>query len=171
MEAAKLLKIIGDYERISDHAGNIVESAEELQQKDLSLSADAQSEIHVLISAVEEIVDITLHAFEEDNTISAQSVEPLEQVVDDLKEKLRTNHIARLQQEQCSIEVGFVWSDLLTNLERVSDHCSNIAGCVMDMRLGNLNLHETLKDAMSDSSFIQQYKSYSLKYNLQANVL
>lgn len=171
MEAAKLLKIIGDYERISDHAVNIVESAEELHQKDLSLSSEAKSEICVLISAVEEIVDLTLRSFVDNNYISAQSVEPLEQVIDDLKEMLRTNHIARLQQEQCSIEVGFVWSDLLTNLERVSDHCSNIAGCVMDMRLGNLNLHETLKDAMSDSSFIQQYKSYSLKYNLQANVL
>ena len=167
IEAAKLLKIIGDYERISDHAVNIVESAEELREKKLELSKDARREIEVLISAVKEITDISLSAFLSNDTASAELVEPLEQVIDNLKEKLRTNHIRRLQQEQCSIEAGFVWSDLLTDLERVSDHCSNIAGCIIDMNMGNLNIHETLKVAKSGSDvFSEHYALYSDKYKL-----
>ena len=167
MEAAKLLKIIGDYERISDHAVNLVEAAEELREKDLTLSSEAKGEIEVLIAAVTEILDLYLAAFQKDDLAVAVSVEPLEQVIDNLKEKLRTNHIFRLQQEQCSIEVGFVWSDLLTNLERVSDHCSNIAGCVLDMSMGNLNLHETLQKAKSDKeTFTKQYALYSERYRL-----
>ena len=167
IEAAKLLKIIGDYERISDHAVNLMQSSEELHEKELSLSPDAYTEIEVLISAVEEIVNLTLKSFVENDCQTGQLVEPLEQVIDDLKDRLRTNHIVRLQQEQCSIEVGFIWSDILTNLERVSDHCSNIAGCVIDAHFGNLNLHETLRYARrSDSDFSDNYKRYSEKYKL-----
>lgn len=172
MEAAKLLKIIGDYERISDHAVNLLESAEEMREKELTLSDAATEEIKVLASAVKEIVDITLASFIHNDIPSAEMVEPLEQVIDHLKEKLRTNHILRLQQEQCSIEVGFVWSDLLTNLERVSDHCSNIAGCMIDMSMGNLNLHETLNATKADKNrFSKQYATYDEKYSLPSETV
>ena len=166
-EAAKLLKIIGDFERIADHAVNIVASSEELLQKELALSGEAAAELNVLTRAVGEILDLSLKAFLEEDLTAAARVEPLEQVIDGLKESLRTAHILRLQKEKCSIGAGFVWSDLLTNLERVADHCSNIAGCVLDMAQGNLNLHESLRAARDDrKEYLDRYASYSKKYTL-----
>ena len=166
-EAAKLLKVIGDFERIGDHAVGIIASAEEMSRKELTLSAEARAELNVLADAVEEIMDLALEAFLTDDFRAAGLVEPLEQVIDELKESLRTAHILRLQREQCSIEAGFVWSDLLTCLERVSDHCSNIAGCVTDMHEGNLHLHESLR-AMKNNreEFDQRYDAFRLKYAL-----
>ena len=166
-EAAKLLKVIGDFERIGDHAVGIVASAEELSRKELTLSAEASAELHVLADAVEEIMDLALEAFLTDDFRAAGLVEPLEQVIDELKESLRTAHILRLQRERCSIEAGFVWSDLLTCLERVSDHCSNIAGCVTDMHEGNLHLHESLR-AMKNNreDFEERYDNFRRKYAL-----
>ena len=167
-EAARLLKIIGDFERIADHAVNLVHSSEELQQKKMELSAPALAELKVLTNAVSEILSLSLDAFLKDDLQSAVMVEPLEQVIDGLKEQLRTNHILRLQKEQCSIEAGFVWSDLLTNLERVSDHCSNIAGCVMDMHEGKLNLHESLRAVKEDrEKFAERFEQYQKKYAVQ----
>ena len=169
-EAAKLLKIIGDFERIADHAVNIVASSEELLQKELALSGEAAAELNVLTRAVGEILDLSLKAFLEDDLTAAARVEPLEQVIDGLKESLRTAHILRLQKEKCSIGAGFVWSDLLTNLERVADHCSNIAGCVLDMAQGNLNLHESLRAARDDrKEYLARYASYSKKYTLPSS--
>ena len=166
-EAAKLLKIIGDFERIADHAVGIIHSAEELTGKDMELSGSAKKELHVLSSAVSEILDLSLTAFLKEDLRSAGLVEPLEQVIDDLKEQLRTNHILRLQKEKCSIAAGFVWSDLLTDLERVSDHCSNIAGCVTDMSTGNLNLHKTLRAMKEDrEEYADRYEGYRRKYAL-----
>ena len=166
-EAAKLLKIIGDFERIADHAVNIVASSEELLQKELALSGEAAAELNVLTRAVGEILDLSLKAFLEEDLTAAARVEPLEQVIDGLKESLRTAHILRLQKEKCRIGAGFVWSDLLTNLERVADHCSNIAGCVLDMAQGNLNLHESLRAARDDrKEYLDRYASYSKKYTL-----
>ena len=168
-EAAKLLKIIGDFERISDHAVNLVQSAEELTSKEMSLSAQASKELEVLTGAVNEILDLSLEAFLHNDLRPAGLVEPLEQVIDELKEQLRTAHILRLQQEKCSIEAGFIWSDLLTDLERVSDHCSNIAGCVMDMHEGNLNLHESVRALKEDrEKFSDRYMVYRKKYQLEA---
>ena len=168
-EAAKLLKIIGDFERISDHAVNLVQSAEELTSKEMSLSAQANKELEVLTGAVSEILDLSLDAFLHNDLRPAGLVEPLEQVIDELKEQLRTAHILRLQQEKCSIEAGFIWSDLLTDLERVSDHCSNIAGCVMDMHEGNLNLHESIRALKEDrEKFSDRYLVYRKKYQLEA---
>ena len=167
-EAAKLLKIIGDFERISDHAVNLVQSAEELTSKEMSLSAQASKELKVLTGAVSEILDLSLDAFLHNDLRPAGLVEPLEQVIDELKEQLRTAHILRLQQEKCSIEAGFIWSDLLTDLERVSDHCSNIAGCVMDMHDGNLNLHESLRAMKEDrEKFSDRYLVYRKKYSVE----
>ena len=167
-EAAMLLKALNDFERIGDHALNLVESAEELNEKSLSLSDAAKHEISVLIRAVSEIVELSFEAFRTNDLQKAYLVEPLEQVIDDLKEKLRIHHILRLQQGACSIETGFVWSDLLNALERVGDHCSNIAGCVVDMAHHDMNTHEALRSArVENEHFSQQYKDYAKKFSLK----
>ena len=166
-EATELLKTIGDFERISDHAVNILSSAEEMEQKGLTFSGSALNELAILTSAIREILSLSLKSLSSQDVALAQQVEPLEQVIDTLKEQMRTRHILRMQQGHCSIEAGFVLSDLLTDLERTSDHCSNIAGCVIDARAHNLNLHETLRQAKTaDGSFQQTYESYVEKYQL-----
>ena len=166
-EAAMLLKAIGDLERVGDHALNLVEAAEELNQKDLRFTDAAKAELSVLISAVEEIVEMSISAFWHNDLEKAYQVEPLEQVIDDLKEALRVRHIQRLQQGSCSIETGFIWSDLLNGLERTGDHCSNIAGCVIDRAHHDMNTHEALRSArIENQNFAQQYKAYANKYRL-----
>ena len=166
-EATELLKSIGDWERVSDHAVNVLESAEELREKGLAFSGSAQSELATLSDAVREILTLAQTSFIQQDVSSALQVEPLEQVIDALKEKMRTRHILRMQQGQCSIEAGFVWSDLLTDLERTSDHCSNIAGCVIDAAQHNLNLHETLHAIRhSDENFQRRFRSYLEAYSL-----
>ena len=166
-EAAKLLKIIGDFERIADHAVNILESAEEMRKKKLAFSAAADAELAVITSAVREILDLSLTAFLDNDMEAASMVEPLEQVIDGLKEKMRTRHIFRLQQGGCSMETGFIWSDLLTDLERTADHCSNIAGCIMDLRNQSMNLHESLRNMrQEDPQFRDRYAVYVEKYPL-----
>ena len=168
-EAAELLKAIGDFERISDHAVNVLESAEELRDKELSFSDAARRELSVLTAAVDHILTMSLDAFRDKSVPLARQVEPLEEVIDKLKEQMRTRHILRMQQGQCSIEAGFVLSDLLTDLERTSDHCSNIAGCVIDAAQHNLNLHETLRAAHSDThAFRSEFQRYVAKYALPA---
>ena len=167
-EAAMLLKALNDFERIGDHALNLVESAEEFRSKSLVLTDAAKHELSVLIQAVEDIVSLSFRAFRNDDLEMARRVEPLEQVIDDLKEKLRIHHILRLQQGSCSIESGFVWSDLLTALERVGDHCSNIAGCVIDLHNHDLNTHEALRSArMENEDFGDAYRAYAQKYSLK----
>ncbi len=166
-EAAKLLKVIGDFERISDHAVNLVESAEEIKAKELEFTQAAKRELSVIISAVSEVLDLTQEAFERDDAVLALRVEPLEQVIDDLKETLRTGHILRLQQGECSSVAGFVWSDILTNLERTSDHCSNVAGCIIDMSHHELHLHESQREFRNTSEdYRQNYLRYRNKYAL-----
>ena len=166
-EATELLKTIGDFERISDHAVNVLESAEELRTKGLTFSKTAQRELDVLSKAVRDILTLALRAFREKDMDAAGQVEPLEQVIDDLKEQMRTRHILRLQQGQCSIETGFVWCDLLTDLERTSDHCSNIAGCVIDAAQHDLNLHETLCSVRhSDGTYRQRLDACAEVYRL-----
>lgn len=167
-EAAKLLKMIGDFERISDHAVNILESGEEMKEKGLQFTDDAIFELQVIIGAINEILDLSLTAFLSDDLEAASGVEPLEQVIDRLKEQMRTRHIFRMQQGLCSIDMGFIWSDLLTNLERTADHCSNIAGCVIDMAHHNMNIHESLRNVRNDSrDFQQKYKEYTSKYSFE----
>ena len=166
-QVSKLLHIIGDFERISDHAVNVVESAEEMRSKGLHFSPQAKQELNVLTSAVGEIMDLSLDAFLKDDPDLAVKVEPLEQVVDTLKEQLRNRHILRLQRGECTIELGFVWSDLLTDLERVADHCSNIAGCVIEMAHGSLDVHEYLDYIKGGSiAFQRAYNAYARKYAL-----
>ena len=166
-ESAKLLHLIGDFERISDHAVNLVESAEEIANKNLNFSEEARKELALLVGAVNETMDLALKAFLENDAKAAALVEPLEEVVDTLKEQLRARHIRRLQQGSCSIEVGFVWSDVLTNLERVADHCSNIAGCVIEMAHASFDLHEHLHAVREeDPTFAALYQGYANKYAL-----
>lgn len=166
-EAAKLLKIIGDFERIADHGVNLLDSAEEMKEKGVSFTESAESEFQVFSSAVYEILDLSLMAFLNDDLKSAYRVEPLEQVIDGLKESLRTRHILRLQQGDCSIDAGFIWSDLLTNLERTSDHCSNIAGGIIDFAHNNMNIHESLRNFRNDSEgFRTHFKAYQEKFRL-----
>jgi len=163
--ASMLLKAIGDFERISDHAVNILESVEEMREKNIVFSDNAKVEMDSLSAATIEIVRLSYSAFVENNDEQANLVEPLEQVIDRMKELLRTRHIDRLRVGDCGIEAGFVWSDLITNMERVSDHCSNIAGCVMDTKEQNMNLHESLKLLRSDSEFYREkYTEYTKKY-------
>ena len=166
-EATELLKTIGDFERISDHAVNVLESAEELREKGLAFSGTAQEEYGVLAGAVREILHLAINAFAAGDSAAAAQVEPLEEVIDKLKEQMRTRHILRMQRGACSIEAGFVWSDLLTDLERISDHCSNIAGCVLDAAQHNLNLHEAPRTVRrEDADFRTRLAADAEKYRL-----
>lgn len=165
-EVTELLKLIGDFERIGDHAVNVIESAEELHEKQLEFSRSAKYELSVMSSAVCEVLDLAVKAFADNDAQAAKAVEPLEQVVDDLKNELRTRHILRMKKGECSIEAGFVWSDLLTDLERASDHCSNIALCVLDMKKHTLSAHETQHEREDVPEFSDQYRRYSEKYAL-----
>lgn len=166
-QAAMLLKVIGDFERISDHARNIMESGEELKRKELAFSKQAQAELETLTNAVLEIMQLSLKAFTDNDVSLAVKVECLEEVIDDLKDKMRSNHTVRLQKGTCNLEIGFVWSDLLTNLERTSDHCSNIAGSVVDLQHHDLNTHQALRTIRrSGEQFDELYNDYSQKYQL-----
>ena len=164
-EAAKLLHLIGDLERVSDHAVGVLKAVEELRGKEISFSEPAQQELKVMFSAVEETMTMTAEAYVNNDTESAMRVEALKQVVDMLKNQLRSQHISRMQKGHCSIEAGFVWSDLLTNLGRAVDHCSNIAGCVIEMSNSRLDLHDysrVLRE--SNQEYADACRSYAEKY-------
>lgn len=170
-EAAGLLKMIGDFERIGDHAVNLLESAEELRDKGLAFSKQAEAELSVMYGAVSESLALAVAAFAGNDVDVAAKVEPLEQVVDNLKELLRMRHILRLQKGECSINTGFVLADVLTNLERVSDHCSNIAACVIDMAQSNMNMHETIRATRSGSAeYDKMYGDYASRFALPESV-
>lgn len=167
--AAEYLRIIGDFERIADHSVNILESAEEMQQKGIAFSAAALQEYATMAGAVREVTALAYDSFVSGDVQAARQVEPLEQVIDDLKEEMRTRHIRRMQQGSCGIEAGFIWSDLLTNLERVSDYCSNIACCMIEGADHNLHRHEVLQSIRgSGEIFDREYSSYRQKYALTA---
>ena len=166
-EVSKLLKVIGDFERISDHSINILESAEELKEKDMQFTPDAVKELEVLCGAVSEILTLSYMAFINDDLKSARDVEPLEQVIDGLKAKLRDGHIKRLKTGTCSIEAGFVWADLITNLERTADHCSNIAACVIDASENNMNVHQSVRAMkINNVDFNSKFSYYAEKYSI-----
>ena len=168
-KSTELLKLIGDFERISDHSVDLVESVEELRDKGLSFSDAGKKEMAVLTSAVGEILEMSYAAFMDNDAEKAKNVEPLEQIIDNLKETLRTRHMFRLQSGDCSIETGFVWSDLLTCFERTSDHCSNIAACVIDVNEGNMSVHESIRAIKNNSQdFRAKYEEYKNKYSLEA---
>ena len=167
MEVSKLLHLIGDFERISDHSVNVIASAEEIHTKNLELSDDVKSEISIISGAVSEILDLALASFRDEDMVSATKVEPLEQVVDTLKDRIRSNHITRLQSGDSTIELGFVLTDLITDFERVSDHCSNIAGCMLEMTNHNMAVHEYLHNFRhSGKVFDEYYDQFRGKYTI-----
>lgn len=166
-EAAKYLRLIGDFERIADHAIHLLDVTEEMREKKIFFSDDATAELSVLTDGVREITSLALRAFTENDLTAARRVEPLEQVIDDLKEKMRIRHITRLQQSRCSIETGFIWNDMLTDLARTADHCSNIAVCVIETMQDNLNLHRSLRAFReNDPDFKSAFAVYLRKYAL-----
>ena len=166
-EVSKLLKAIGDLERISDHSVNILESAEELKGKGIRFSQSAKQEMQVLCDALTEILELTVDALRHNDWEAASAIEPLEQVIDHLKGVLRDRHIARLQQGQCSVEAGFIWADLLTDMERASDHCSNIAVSIIDAHDHNMNAHQSLRSLKEGNpAFFEKLDDYSRKYAL-----
>lgn len=167
-KVTQLLKVIGDFERISDHAVNVLESVEELREKGIEFSSGASEEIAVLCSATTEILDLTEKAFVNNDVVTAFNVEPLEQVIDHLRTVLRNNHITRLKSGACTVETGFVWSDLITDFERVSDHCSNIAISIIDVSEHTMNAHEVSKGIRKNNAdYSDKYKEYSQKYSIE----
>ena len=167
VKATEYLKLIGDYERIADHAVNILESAEEIASKNVAFSEDAVAEYRTICAAVTEILNLSFSAFSNEDIEAARKTEPLEEVIDTLKEDLRTRHFLRLQRGECSVAAGFVWADILTNLERVSDHCSNISGCVLDSAGNTMNIHENQRALKnSDEEYKQEYNFFQHKYRL-----
>ncbi len=167
-EISRLLYTIGDFERIGDHAVNLLKAAREMNEKGLSFSDTAKEDIGVLAKAVEEILDISVKAFEEDNVLLAEHVEPFEQVIDGLGSEIKSRHIQRLQEGNCTIELGFILSDVLTNCERVSDHCSNIAVCIIQIRKEQYNTHGYLNERKQAKAeeFVRDFESYAEKYTL-----
>ena len=163
---SRLLKVIGDYERIADHSVNLLESAEELAEKGIEFSPEARHEIETMCAASREILLLSKAAFVDNDLVAAYKIEPLEQVIDDLKEHLRNQHILRLKDGTCTVEAGFIWADILTDLERVADHCSNIAACVIDTAHNNMNLHESVREIKQGADFEELYTYYSSKYAL-----
>lgn len=171
-EVSRLLHCIGDFERIGDHAINILNSAKEMHEKKIHFSEKAKQEVEIVISAITEVLETTVTAFSNNDVKLAETVEPLEQVIDKLSDKLKTRHIQRLQNGECTIEMGFVLSDLLNNLERVSDHCSNIAVCIIQIKMESFETHEYLHEIKAEDAgkFAERYDSYLDKYHLPKNV-
>ncbi len=167
-ELNKLLHVISDFERISDHAVNIVDCVEEINDKSVMFSGEAQRELEVIKNALKEILDLSLKSFIDNDLNSAVMVEPLEQVVDLLKDTIKKQHINRLRHQECTIEMGFILSDLLTNMERISDHCSNIAGCVLEISHENMDVHEYLRKVKGGEmkEFNDFYDYFKLKYSI-----
>ena len=167
-EVTELLRLIGDFERIGDHAVNLMESAREMRDKNLHFSDAALLEMDVMTAAVREIISLSAKAFETGDLDVARRVEPLEQVVDDLQQEIRTRHIVRLTNAQCTTEMGFVLSDILTNLERAADHCSNIAACVCEIADNRLNMHAFTHDIKEKAaSFEETYLQYKAQFALE----
>ena len=168
-EISKFLHCISDIERISDHAMNIGESAREIAERKVVFSNDAKRELNALIAAVEEILSLAMGAFEQENVKEAYRVEPLEETIDMLCDELKLHHINRVQEGVCTLDQGFVFNDLITNLERVADHCSNIAVAMIELEAGAFDTHEylnSLRDVHSDS-FTRYFEVYKNKYDLQ----
>lgn len=167
-EVGRLLHSIGDFERISDHAVNLVDAAEEIYSKKITFSAKAKAELNVVAAAVSEILDLTVDSFNENNAEVAAKVEPLEEVIDNLKNTLRERHVIRLQEGKCTIELGFVFSDLLTNYERISDHCSNVAVATIQLHSAKQYAHKYLKNIKSgeNEQFKDEFKNFSEKYSV-----
>ena len=168
-ESTIFLHTLTDFERISDHAMKVADSAKEKSEKNISFSPEAAHELAVMASAVREILQLTVAAFTTGDTELAGRVEPLEEVIDDISDEMKLNHIERLQQGNCSIEQGFIFNDLITDYERISDHCSNIAVALIEIYSGTFATHEYLdhvKEVRSDK-YEQCYEDYKSRFAVQ----
>lgn len=165
---SNLLHTIGDLERISDHAVNIKETAEEMHEKKVKFSPAAEKEVGIMINAVTEILDMAITSFVTLDVAKAKDVEPLEDVIDTLRTELKNRHVKRLREGVCTIELGFILQDLLTNFERVSDHCSNIAVCLIQVNENSLDTHEYMNELkrLDKSEFMDEFNQYKKKYAL-----
>ena len=163
-----MLHTVGDFERISDHAVNILEVAKEIKEKRIIFSKEAQAGIDVMESALKEILNNTTLAFINNDVELAMKIEPLEQVIDKIRDKLKEAHVRRLTNGECTIELGFVFSDLITNFERISDHCSNIAIGIIEINKNTYGVHEYLHELKNsdDVQFNENYQEYKKKYAL-----
>ena len=165
---SRMLHSLSDFERISDHALNISDIALEIKEKNIAFSDDAKREIITMMNALKEIMNITIDSFMNDDFEAASHVEPIEQVIDKLKDELKSRHIERLQKGECTVQMGFVFSDLLTNMERVSDHCSNIAVFTIQQDSPKLDTHKYLRKIRNSDvgNFVEEYNEYERKYSL-----
>jgi len=167
-EVSQLLHVIGDVERISDHSVNILAAAREINQKNVVFSTEAQHEILTIANAVREILSLAVEALVNEDLNVAKKIEPLEQIIDKLNHKIRKNHISRLREGGCTIELGFILSDILTNFERVADHCSNIAVCLLEIDNNSFETHEYLNNVKETGAneFFEYYDMYKKRYTL-----
>lgn len=151
-----------------DHALNICDIALEIKEKNIAFSGEASREINVIMNALKEILNITIDSFVNDDFEAAAHVEPIEQVIDKLKDELKSRHVERLQKGECTVQMGFVFSDLLTNMERVSDHCSNIAVFTIQQDSPKLDTHKYLRKIRNSDigNFVEDYNEYEKKYSL-----
>lgn len=165
---ARMLHSLSDFERITDHALNVCDLAQEIKDKEIIFSEEARHEISVITEALREIVSNAIDSFVSDDTALAAKVEPLEQVIDKLRDNLKARHIERLQRGECTVQLGFVFSDLLTNYERVSDHCSNIAVYTLQLHTENLDAHKYLRNVKTTAvqEYVDEYNAYEKKYSL-----
>ena len=161
---SKMMHCVGNFERISDHAVNLIESVQECKEKGIKFSDECINELKVISEAISENISIAFNAYITDDLGAAHKVEPLEEVVDNLSTELKNRHIRRLQNDECTVELGYIFQDILTNLERISDHCSNIAGCLIETD-EKTNLHAYLHDVKeNDETFRNEYRVYSERY-------
>ena len=167
-QVSKLLHTIGDFERLGDHGVNVLRVAQELYDKKIAFSPEAKAELEVLTNALTEILEITVQAFRAGDVALAVQVEPLEQVIDSLIIEIKAKHIARLKKGQCTIELGFILSDLLNDYARISDHCSNIAVALIEVEENHFDTHEYLNAVKKadNPEFVAAFNSYKEKYAL-----
>ena len=165
---ARMLHSLSDFERITDHALNVCDLAQEIKDKNIIFSDEAKKEISVVTEALKEILDITVDSFINDDVDMASKVEPLEQVIDKLRDRLKARHVDRLQRGECTVQLGFVFSDLLTNYERVSDHCSNIAVYTIQLHTETLDTHKYLRNVKTRAveEYVNEYNMYEEKYSI-----
>ena len=161
---SKMMHCVGNFERISDHAVNLIESVQECKEKGIKFSDECINELKVITEAISENISIAFNAYITDDLAAAHKVEPLEEVVDNLSTELKNRHIRRLQNDECTVELGYIFQGILTNLERISDHCSNIAGCLIETD-EKTNIHAYLHDVKeNDETFRREYRGYSERY-------
>ena len=163
---SELLNSVGDFERLSDHAVNISEAAQEKHEKNIYFSEEAKDEMTLLLNATNEILELSMEAFRDQKTENSKKIEAIEEVIDEICKRMRTFHIGRVQKGDCTIEMGFVFSDLLVNLERVADHCSNIAFCVLHSDNVNAEEHEFSENVVTTQDFRMFFEQYREKYLL-----